>query len=59
MVVELATNVCQTLPREVIDMIIDFLHDDRRTLKSCAAVCKQWVSVAHPHLFRDYRIEAT
>ncbi|KAI0348575.1 hypothetical protein BDW22DRAFT_1416736 [Trametopsis cervina] len=47
------------LPQEISDMIFDFLHDDRRTLKSCALVCKPWVHAAHQHLFYDYRIEAT
>ena len=49
----------RTLPQEVIDMIIDFLHDDRRTLKACAQVSRSWVRVSHYHLSRNVRIEAT
>ncbi|KAI0094839.1 hypothetical protein BDY19DRAFT_914852 [Irpex rosettiformis] len=56
---EAESDVCRTLPQEVIDMIIDFLHDDRRTLKSCAEVAKSWVRVSYYHLFRKFRIEAT
>lgn len=40
-------------------MIIDFLHDDRRTLKSCAQVCRPWLRVSYYHLFSDIRIEGT
>jgi hypothetical protein len=40
-------------------MIIDFLRDDRPTLKYCAQVSKQWIPASHQHLFREFRIEAT
>ncbi|KAI0815025.1 hypothetical protein BC629DRAFT_834035 [Irpex lacteus] len=56
---EAESDAYRTLPQEVIDMIIDFLQDDRRTLRSCAEVCKPWVRVAYYHLFRNFRIEAT
>ena len=41
------------LPPEVIDRIIDHLHDDILTLMSCTLVCKAWKPASRFHLFRD------
>lgn len=40
-------------------MVIDFLHDDKKSLKSCALVCTPWLRVSYYHLFRDYRVDGT
>ena len=40
-----------TLPPELIDIIIDHLHSDRRALVSCSLVCKTWRLSARHHLF--------
>ena len=39
------------LPPELIDIIIDHLHSDRRALVSCSLVCKTWRLSARHHLF--------
>jgi hypothetical protein len=39
------------LPQELIDNIIDQLHDNRPTLKSCALVCKSWLPCSRFHIF--------
>ncbi|KAJ7761102.1 hypothetical protein B0H16DRAFT_1884524 [Mycena metata] len=42
--------------QELIDMIIDFLHDSPTSLLSCALVCSAWVPSSQLHLFRDVRM---
>lgn len=37
--------------QELIDMIIDYLHDDQRSLASCALVAYHWVQSSRYHLF--------
>ncbi|KZT71049.1 hypothetical protein DAEQUDRAFT_764274 [Daedalea quercina L-15889] len=39
------------LPAELIDHIIDYLHDDFRSLATCALTCRQWLPAAHFHTF--------
>lgn len=40
------------LPIELIEKCIDFLHDDRASLRSCSLVLKSWTLRAYFHLFR-------
>lgn len=40
------------LPSELTDRILDFLHDDRHALASCALTCHNWLPTARLHLFR-------
>jgi len=39
------------LPQEMIDAIIDHLHNDKLTLKACSLVCTTWTHPARLHLF--------
>jgi hypothetical protein len=39
------------LPPELIDDIIDHLHDFPSDLKNCALVCRAWLPSSHRHLF--------
>ncbi|KAI0375404.1 hypothetical protein BV20DRAFT_268149 [Pilatotrama ljubarskyi] len=41
-----------TVPLELSDYIIDYLHKDARTLASCARVSRSWTPAARFHLFR-------
>ena len=43
---------------EVIDIIIDFLHDDKHELGTCALVCKSWLPASRYHLFRSITIRS-
>ena len=36
---------------EILDLIIDHLHNERTTLKGCCTVSKSWVPRARKHLF--------
>ncbi|KAI0071453.1 hypothetical protein K474DRAFT_1679400 [Panus rudis PR-1116 ss-1] len=45
-----------SLPQEIHDYIIDFLHDDQETLRACAIVHGLWTPTAHRHLFYDLSI---
>ncbi|KAK0488614.1 hypothetical protein IW261DRAFT_1440535 [Armillaria novae-zelandiae] len=39
------------LPQELIDNIIDHLHNDNISLLNCALVCRAWLSTSRLHLF--------
>lgn len=39
------------LPQELIDNIIDHLHNDSVSLLNCALVCRAWLSASRLHLF--------
>ncbi|RPD53069.1 hypothetical protein L226DRAFT_347986 [Lentinus tigrinus ALCF2SS1-7] len=43
-------------PAELVDVVIDFLHDDPRTLKTCALVSRSWLISSRYHLFHTYTI---
>lgn len=45
-----------SLPQELIDRILDFLHSDRKSLSQCRAVCKCWLPCASHHLFHRLTI---
>ena len=39
------------LPPEILDLILDYLHDERTALNACCAVSKSWIPRARRHLF--------
>jgi hypothetical protein len=39
------------LPYELCDRIIDFLHDDKMSLRACALTCRCWILACRFHLF--------
>lgn len=41
-----------TLPAEIRDIIIDCLHDDKKTLSACSRVSKSWRTRSQYHIFR-------
>ena len=41
------------LPAEILDYIIDYLHNEEVTLRNCCLVSKSWVPRARKHLFDD------
>jgi hypothetical protein len=45
------------LPQEILDLIIDHLHDEPATLKACCLVSKSWVQCAQKHLFAYIKLE--
>jgi hypothetical protein len=45
------------LPPELIDAILDHLHDDKRALSACSLVHTTWTHTARYHLFADVRID--
>ena len=44
------------LPRETIDMVIDFLHYDVQSLLACALVSSSWLRSSRLHLFHTCAI---
>src|ERR1700722_9015390 len=50
-------KVKPALPTEIQDYILDFLHDSRPTLKTCALVCRAWVPTSRYHLFFNITLQ--
>lgn len=46
------------LPVELTDRIIDFCHDDKRTLSNCALTHSSWLPASHFHLFHVITLDA-
>ena len=46
------------LPPEILDLIIDQLHDEPATLKSCCVVSKPWIPRTRRHLFARVEFDA-
>jgi len=40
-----------SIPQELVDIIIDYLHNDGGALRICALVCKNWIPCSRYHLF--------
>jgi hypothetical protein len=49
---------CLKLPQELLDSILDFLHDSPSDLKSCALTSRACVYRAQAHLFRHITLHA-
>ena len=47
------------LPAELLDHIVDFLHDTEDALRSCCLASKSWIPRVRMHLFADIRFNAT
>ncbi|KAF9263749.1 hypothetical protein L218DRAFT_987391 [Marasmius fiardii PR-910] len=45
------------LPQELVDQIIDHLHNDISSLKSCTLVCRAWLPTSRLHLFSKIRLD--
>ena len=41
------------LPEELLDHIVDLLHDDSDALQSCCLVAKSWIPRTRKHLFSN------
>ena len=44
-----------SLPQEILDLIIDHLHDEPNALKSCSIVTKAWLYRTRTHLFNHVK----
>lgn len=47
------------LPQELVDAILDYLHDENKTMRSCALVCHAWLPSSRNHLFAKICLKAT
>lgn len=41
---------------ELLDLVLDHLHDDRPSLQACAVVCKAWLVSCQFHLFYELNV---
>ncbi|KAF9789269.1 hypothetical protein BJ322DRAFT_977721, partial [Thelephora terrestris] len=46
------------LPPEILDRVIDFLHDDLDALKQCSLVTRSFVPRTRTHLFVHINFES-
>ena len=44
------------LPPEILDYIVELLHDDKTVLKRCCVVSKSWIPRTRKHLFANIRL---
>lgn len=45
------------LPQELVDHIVDHLHDDPASLLACATVCRGWLPASRVHLFARIHLD--
>jgi len=45
------------IPQDIVDIVIDFLHDDKQSLMDCRRMCRSWTYSTHTHLFKSIRVE--
>jgi hypothetical protein len=45
------TTMSSPLPPEILDLIVDHLHDEPTALKACCVVSKAWIHRTRTHLF--------
>lgn len=45
------------LPPELLDHVIDLLHDTKHTLKECSLVSRSWIPRTRKHLFASIKIK--
>ena len=55
----MASPTSSLLPQELVDHIIDHLHDDPLALSNCARVCRGWLPTSRLHFFAKIRLKAT
>jgi hypothetical protein len=53
------TSTSSHLPQELVDHIIDHLHDDPLALSNCARVCRGWLPTSRHHFFAKISLKAT
>ena len=53
------TTMSSSLPPEIHDLVVDNLHDEPTTLKTCCVVSKSWVPRARKHLFARVEFHAS
>ncbi|KAF7794409.1 hypothetical protein EIP86_005543 [Pleurotus ostreatoroseus] len=45
-----------SLPQELVDYILDYLFDDKKSLLSSSTVCKSWLPTCSFHLFATFTV---
>ncbi|KAF8489866.1 hypothetical protein JB92DRAFT_1357219 [Gautieria morchelliformis] len=54
----MSSSTKHILPGELIDQVIDHLHDDSPSLRACCITCRAWVPSARFHIFRNIVLSA-
>jgi hypothetical protein len=45
-------------PQELVDYIIDFLHDSLSSLRACSLTCRAWAESSQHHLLKSIRLRS-
>ena len=45
------------LPTEILDQVVDHLHDEEPALRNCCLVSKSWIPRTRTHLFADIKLQ--
>lgn len=53
----LSETISDHFPCELVQIIIDYLHDDRAALAACSRVCRTWLSLCRVHFYAKMTIE--
>jgi len=48
--------MAMAMPPEIVDRIIDYVHDDTKTLIACSLVARDWVPSTRLHLFTKFSL---
>ena len=46
------------IPSDIVDSIVDLLHDDREALKRCSLISTPWVPRTRKHLFNEVKFDS-
>jgi len=52
-------DIWSRIPQEILDRIVDHLHDQPRVLKNCSLVSSSWNTSCRPHLFAQVNFRST
>ena len=50
-------SMCENLPQELIQDIMDYLRGDRKALYACSLVCRAWNHPARSRLFSEFDLQ--
>jgi len=53
------TTMSCPLPQEILDLIVDHLHNERTALKTCCLVSRSWVPQTRKHLFTHLAFDSS
>jgi hypothetical protein len=56
---DLTLTIMVQLPQELVDWVIDYLHDDPDELYACSLVCRDWLPSSRYHKFGTILLQSS